>query len=175
MSIGIDAYQHWKAKAVRRPDDVTITTPLTWQVEKYGEAERRLTGRYLPSVDHSADPATAADALTKLALGETIRRTVLRYRGGTVHAALEVGATWAEVATALGSTPDEARAALRSYAEDQRQRYEDDRMAGRNPTGLSPEQYRSVLGLAEPGDHESTLSPPPPPSPSGKQPDEPLA
>ncbi|MFI8354383.1 hypothetical protein [Streptomyces cyaneofuscatus] len=66
MSIGIDAYQRWKAKAVRRPDDVTTTTPLTWQVEKYGEAERRLTGRYLPP---------------------------------------------SEVATALGGTPNEARAA----------------------------------------------------------------
>ncbi|MFJ7330980.1 hypothetical protein ACIQVN_32650 [Streptomyces cyaneofuscatus] len=177
MSIGIDAYQHWKAKAVRRPDDVTITTPLTWQVEKYGEAERRLTARYLPSAGHSTDPATVADALTKLALGETIRRTVLRYRGGSVHAALELGATWAEVATALDSTPDEARSALRSYAEDQRKRYEDDRMAGQNPTGLSPEQYRSALGLAELGDHERTLSPLPLPlpSPSGKQPDEPLA
>ncbi|MFF2697824.1 hypothetical protein ACFVUQ_05605 [Streptomyces cyaneofuscatus] len=123
MSIGIDAYQHWKAKAVRRPDDVTTTTPPTWQVEKYGEAERRLTGRYLPP---------------------------------------------SEVATALGGTPNEARAALRSYADEQRQRYEDDRMAGQNPTGLSPEQYRSVLGLAELADHERTSSP------SGQQPDEPL-
>ncbi|MEU0377078.1 hypothetical protein ABZ093_07225 [Streptomyces cyaneofuscatus] len=173
MSIGIDAYQHWKGKAVRRPDDVTTTTPLTWQVEKYGEAERRLTGRHLPPSAHATGRATAADALAKLALGESIRRTVLRYRGGTVHAALELGATWAEVATALGGTPDEARAALRLYAEEQRKRYEDDRMAGQNPTGLSPEQYRSVLGLAELTDHESTLSPSP--SPSGKQPDEPLA
>ncbi|MFD4274119.1 hypothetical protein R2B67_24130 [Streptomyces cyaneofuscatus] len=89
MSIDIDAYQHWKAKAVRRPDDVTTTTPLTWQVEKCGEAERRLTGRYLPPSARSTGRATAADALATLALGESIRRTVLRQRGGSVHAALE--------------------------------------------------------------------------------------
>ncbi|MDX3375069.1 hypothetical protein PV390_11690 [Streptomyces sp. ME02-6991-2A] len=169
MSIGIDAYQHWKGKAVRRPVDVTTSTPLTWQAEKYGEAERRLTGRYLPPSAHSTGRAIAADALAELALGESIRRTVLRHRGGSVHAALELGATWAEVATALGGTPDEARAALRSYAGEQRQRHEDDRMAGQNPTGLSPEQYRSVLGLAELADHERTSLP------SGQQPDEPLA
>ncbi|MFJ3478628.1 hypothetical protein [Streptomyces microflavus] len=168
MSIGIDAYQHWKAKAVRRPDDVTTTTPLNWQAEKYGEAEQRLTLRHLPSAAHPTERATAADALAKLALSESIRRTVLRYRGGAVHAALELGATWAEVATALDCTPGEARAALRSYAEEQRLRYEDDRMAGQNPTGFAPEQYRSVLGLTELADHERT------PQPSGKQPHEPL-
>ncbi|MFF7254905.1 hypothetical protein [Streptomyces microflavus] len=118
MSIGIDAYQHWKAKAVRRPDDVTTTTPLNWQAEKYGEAEQRLTLRHLPSA-------------------------------------------------ALDCAPGEARAALRSYAEEQRQRHEDDRMAGQNPTGFSPEQCRSVLGLTELADHERT------PQPSGK-PHEPL-
>lgn len=148
---------------------MTTTTPLTWQAEKYGEAERRLTGRHLPPSAHSTGRATAADALAELALGESIRRTVLRHREGSVHAALELGATWAEVATALGGTPDEARDALRSYAEEQRQRHEDDRMAGQNPTGLSPEQYRSVLGLAELAAHERTSSP------SGQQPDEPLA
>lgn len=170
MNIGIDAYQHWKAKAIRRPDDVTTTTPLSWQVEKYGEAEQRLTFRHLPPPTRPTDLATSTDALAVLALGESIRRTVVRYRGGTVHAALELGATWAEVATALNCTPDEARATLRSYAEEQRQRHEGDRMAGQNPTGLSPEQYRSVLELAELDDDEPTLSP----SPSGKQPDEPL-
>ncbi|MFJ1589904.1 hypothetical protein ACIOD0_06570 [Kitasatospora albolonga] len=173
MSIGVNAYQHWRAKVVRRPGDVTTTTPLDWQVEKYSEAERRLTLRHLPSADrsteHAATAADAADALAKLALGESIRRTVLRYRAGTVHDALESGATWAEVAAALDCTTDEARAALRSYAEEQRQRHEHDRMAGQNPTGLSPEQHRSVLALTELADHER------PPGPSGQQRDEPRA
>ncbi|MFJ3297087.1 hypothetical protein [Streptomyces bacillaris] len=157
MSIGTDAYRHWQGKAVRRPDDVQTTTPLDWQVEKYREAERRLTLRHLPSA--ATDPtgrATAADALTKLALSESVRRTVLRHRGGTVHAALELGATWSEVAAALDCTPDEARAALRSYAEEQRQRHEHDLRAGQNPTGLSPGQYRSALALADLADHERT-------------------
>ncbi|MFE2294857.1 hypothetical protein [Streptomyces sp. NPDC059452] len=169
MSIGINAYQHWQAKAVRRPDDVTTATPLNWQTEKYGEAERRLTLRHLPSATRPTERAIAADALAKLALGESIRRTVLRYRAGAVHAALELGATWAEVAAALDSTTDEARAALRSYAEEQRQRYEDDRMAGQNPTGFSPEQHRSALALAELADDVRTSRP------SGQQPDEPGA
>ncbi|MFJ9685003.1 hypothetical protein ACIRRX_04860 [Streptomyces bacillaris] len=170
MSIGVNAYRHWQAKVVRRPGDVTTTTPLDWQVEKYREAERRLTVRDLPSAAPATDrAATAADALAHLALGEAVRRTVLRHRAGTVHAALELGATWAEVAAALDCTPDEARAALRSYAQEQRQRHEHDRMAGQNPTGLSPAQHRSVLRLTELADDER------PPGPSGQQPDKPLS
>lgn len=156
MSIGTDAYRYWQAKEVRRPDDVRTTTPLDWQVEKYREAERRLTLRHLPSAAGPTGPATAADALTKLALSESVRRTVLRHRGGTVHAALELGATWSEVAAALDCAPDEARAALRAYAEEQRQRHEDDLRAGQNPTGLSPRQYRAALALVDLADHERT-------------------
>ncbi|WP_112491418.1 hypothetical protein [Streptomyces bacillaris] len=156
MSIGTDAYRHWQGKAVRRPGDVTATTPLDWQVEKYREAERRLTLRHLPSAATGPTGRATADALTQLALSESVRRTVLRRRGGTVHAALELGATWSEVAAALDCSPDEARAALRSYAEEQRQRHEDDLRAGQNPTGLSPGQDRSALALVDLADHERT-------------------
>ncbi|MGW5294692.1 hypothetical protein [Streptomyces bacillaris] len=57
---------------------------------------------------------------------------------------------------------------MRSYAEEQRQRHERDRMADQNPTGLFPGQHRSVLRLTEPA------GPEPPPGPSGQQPDKPL-
>ncbi|MEU1282353.1 hypothetical protein [Streptomyces sp. NPDC005805] len=154
MSIGMDAYAHWRAKSVRRPGEVTVTTPLLWQAEKHAEAERRLAARLLPTGADRAGPAGPDDALAKLALGEAMRRAVLRYRPGAVYEALELGATWHEVAAALDSTTEEARAHLRAYAEEQHRRYEEDLMTGRNPFGLSPDRYRAALRLLELADDE---------------------
>lgn len=117
---------------------MTTTTPLTWQVEKYGEAERRVAGKHLPPSAHATGRATAADALAELALGESIRRTVLRQRGGPCTPPWNWGPPGPRWPPRWAAPRMSARAALRLYAEEQRKRYEDDRMVYQNPTGLSP-------------------------------------
>ncbi|NEB60342.1 hypothetical protein G3I61_11470 [Streptomyces diastaticus] len=150
-----DAYKDWQALQVRRPDDLPPAVPLAWQVEKHSEHGQRLSNRRLPAdFPHEVERGTAADALASLALGEAIRRTALHYRPSTVHEALELGATWNEVAAALDCTPDEARDVLRAYADGQRHLYEGYESEGRRPIGFTAEQHREACALTELADDE---------------------
>ena len=132
-------YEQWQNRTVRRPDDVPARTPLSWQVEKVDIAAERLSNLLLPAdFPHPVERGAADDALTQLALGESIRRTVEQQRAGDVHQALTLGATWAQIGAALDVPPDDARALLRTWAEGQRR-----------PIGLDTEQYTAVLALCE--------------------------
>lgn len=154
-----DAYKDFQALQVRRPADLPPATPLTWQAEKHSQHAERLSNRRLPAdFPYEVERGTAGDALAQLALGEAIRRTALNYRPSTLHEALELGATWQEVATALDCTPDEARDVLRSYADGQRRLYEGDEREGRKPIGFTAEQHRAARALTELADDESAAA-----------------
>lgn len=71
--------------------------------------------------EHDRDQdAVVGDALTQRAVGEAIRRAVRSERGGMVAQALRLGATWDQVAAALGTTVLAAVDDLRMWAEGQR-------------------------------------------------------
>lgn len=148
-------YEQWQARTVRRPDDVPANVPLPWQVEKAQEAADRLGNLLLPADFPHVERGTAADALSQLALGESIRRTVARFRALDVRQALTLGATWAQVAAALDTAPDDARALLRTWADGQRQHYEQDQAEGCDrQIGLDADQYAAVLVLVGLADDE---------------------
>lgn len=154
-----DEYKDFQALQVRRPDDLPSAVPLTWQAEKHSQHGDRLSNRRLPAdFPYLVERGTAGDALAALALGETIRRTALAYRPSTVHEALQLGATWNEVAAALDCTPDEARDVLRSYADGQRHLYEGDEREGRRPIGFTAEQHQEAHALTELADDESAAA-----------------
>ncbi|MFC9342502.1 hypothetical protein ACFT0G_15915 [Streptomyces sp. NPDC057020] len=141
------SHEDWQTRVIRRPGDVGYGILLHRKAEKYFEHHHRLMDRHVPSGCHPGETATAGDALAVLALGEAIHRSVLSDRPWTVRDALQLGATWSEVAAALDGTTDEARSILRTYAEVQRQQYAETEMTGQRPSGYSPEEYRSVLAL----------------------------
>ncbi|MEU2076108.1 hypothetical protein [Streptomyces sp. NPDC013489] len=140
-------HEEWQTRVIRRPDDVGYGILLHRKAEKYFEHHHRLMDRHVPSGCHPGETATAGDALAVLALGAAIHHSVLSDRPWTVRDALQLGATWNEVAAALDGTTDEARSILRTYAEVQRQQYAETEMTGQRPSGYSPEEYRSVLAL----------------------------
>ncbi|MGV9316555.1 hypothetical protein ACWDR0_30875 [Streptomyces sp. NPDC003691] len=139
--------EEWRARVIRRPDDVGYGVLLPWLAEKYFAHHHRLVDRHLPSGCHPGETATADDALAVLALGESIHRMLLRDRSWFVHDAMRWGATWNEVAAALDVTTGRARSVLRSYAETQRKLYEETERTGDRPLGYSAEKYRSALAL----------------------------
>ena len=149
-------YEQWQQRTVHRPDDVPARTPLSWQVEKIDTAAERLSNLLLPAdFPHDVDRGTVDDALTQLALGESIRRSVARFRAGDVHQALTLGATWAQIGAALDTTPDDARALLRTWADGQRRLYQSDVAEGRKrPIGLDAQAYAAVLALLALADDE---------------------
>ncbi|MER6916891.1 hypothetical protein ABT354_35045 [Streptomyces sp. NPDC000594] len=141
------SHEEWRARVIRRPDDVGYGVLLPWLAEKYFAHHHRLVDRHLPSGCHPGETATADDALAVLALGESIHRMLFRDRSWFVHDAMRWGATWNEVAAALDVTTGRARSVLRSYAETQRQLYEETERTGDRPLGYSAEKYRSALAL----------------------------
>ena len=149
-------YEQWQNRTVRHPDDVPARTPLSWQVEKQQQAAERLSNLLLPQdFPHPVERGTADDALTQLALGESIRRTAERFRALDVRQALDLGATWAQIGAALDIAPDDARQLLRAWAEGQRRLYERYQAEGHQwPIGLDAEQYTAVLALCELGDDQ---------------------
>ncbi|MFJ8896701.1 hypothetical protein ACIRCZ_19115 [Leifsonia sp. NPDC102414] len=129
------------AAETHRPDDVPAGTPLTSLAEKRSEAGLRL----LTKRDRDQD-AAVSDALTQIALGEAIRRTVRAQRGSTVAEALRLGATWEQVAAALDTTELAAADDLRVWAEGQRTLYH--QLLTENPDnriGLNDDAYHEVM------------------------------
>ncbi|MEU0289900.1 hypothetical protein [Streptomyces sp. NPDC006147] len=152
-----DPYETWKAQEIRRPLDVPGATPLRWQLEKESEHEDRLMNNRLPAdFPHPVERGTAADALAVIALRESIRRDMEHGRAVRVREALELGATWSEVAAALDVQPDDARELLRAWAGLQHQLHRRDVAAGRErPLGFDGQEHAAVLALTELGDDES--------------------
>lgn len=127
-------YAEWKKRAgeegdamreeflrreIRRPEEAD-EAPLSWRAEKVAVYASVLANNSLPRTGQYENVwrGTAADARSVLATGESIRREILAGRGRHIHEALTLGSTWAEVAQALGRTPDEVRAELRYYADE---------------------------------------------------------
>lgn len=153
-------HDRWNSLTVRRPDDVRTApggpVPLTWQMEKLSQHDDRLSNNRLPAdFPYDIERGDAGDALAALALRESIRQDIEHGRGSRVHEAMELGATWNEVAAALTVTPDEARTLLRQWASGQHHLYRGNvERAIDNPLGLSPEQHAAVLALTELADDE---------------------
>ncbi|MFJ9818620.1 hypothetical protein ACIRU3_25845 [Streptomyces sp. NPDC101151] len=146
-----DAHEHWKSLTVRRPGDVPATTPLAWHVEKLTEHSDRLMNNALPAnFKYAVQRGDAGDALAALALRESMHRDIEAQRGSRVREAIELGATWNQVADALDVTPGEARALLRDWAIGQHQLHQGDIDNGRTaPLGLSAERHAAVVALTE--------------------------
>ncbi|MEU6946565.1 hypothetical protein ABZ957_15250 [Streptomyces sp. NPDC046316] len=149
-------FEQWKTLQIRRPSDVPAAVPLSWQAEKASECGTRVWNATLPAdFPHPVERGTAEDAVAELALRESIRRDVESGRGPRVHTALELGATWAEVADALGMSPEDARELLRQWAAGQHHLYLTDQEEGRGkPLGLSPDEHAAIVALTERGDNE---------------------
>ncbi|MDX2872008.1 hypothetical protein PV443_43920 [Streptomyces scabiei] len=145
----------WDALEIRRPGDVPVPTPLTWQIEKQNKHSDRLMNNMLPAdFPYEVERGTADDALAVLALRESIRRDIEHGTGNRVHEALTLGATWRQVATALDLAPGQAREVLRAYADGQRRMWVRNEEDGIKPFGFSADQYAAVLALCELGDDE---------------------
>ncbi|MFE0824156.1 hypothetical protein [Streptomyces sp. NPDC058847] len=156
-----DPYETWKAQDIRRPLDVPGATPLRWQMEREAEHEARLMNNRLTlDYPHPVERGTAADALAVIALRESIRRDMENGRGVRVREALELGATWSEVAAALDVAPDEARELLRAWAGLQHQLHRNDVADGRErPLGIDDQEHAAVLALTELGDDGEAPAP----------------
>jgi hypothetical protein len=130
---------------------------LSWQSERLAEHAERLSNNTLPNdFPYEVQRGNAEDALTALALGESIRRDIGYLRALRVRDAVKLGATWKQVSASLDVTPDAARELLRQWADNQHRLHQGDVADGRTtPLGLSPEQHAAVLALTELGDDES--------------------
>lgn len=151
-----DEHARWKGLQVRRPGDVPAATPLSWQVEKHTEHTDALFNRQMPD-DWSpwSRRGDVGDALAVIALRESIRRDIETGRGVRVRDAMELGATWAEVAAALDVGPEEARALLRTWVDGQHQLYLSDVARGyERPLGVDEARAVETLLLCQLGDDE---------------------
>ncbi|MGW7095746.1 hypothetical protein [Streptomyces sp. NPDC054874] len=146
-------YVRWNDLAVRRPDDVRRISggriPLSWQMEKRVEHVDRLMNRTLPAdFPDPVERGGADDVLAVLALSESIRRDLMARRGGDIREAILLGASWAEVAAAMDTTPDEARAVLRDWTDRQHSLHQIDAAPGgpRLPA-VEEDRHAAVLAL----------------------------
>jgi hypothetical protein len=152
-----EEHARWKGLEVRRPDDVPAPTPLAWQIEKHTEHNDRLMNLALPAdFPYDVQRGDVGDALAVIALRESIRRDIERGRGVRVRQAMELGATWRQVADALDVDPDEARELLRAWADMQHDLHRRDVADGRpRPLGLDDDGHAALLALCELGDDET--------------------
>ncbi|MFE4829822.1 hypothetical protein [Streptomyces sp. NPDC056672] len=129
------------AATTHRPDDVPAGTALFALAQKYAGARVRLAGR------HDRDQeSVVGDALTQIAMGEAIRRTVRSERGSMVAQALRLGATWDQVVAALDTTELAAADDLRVWAEGQRTLYHQHLAEGADGLiGLDEAAYAEVM------------------------------
>jgi hypothetical protein len=147
----IDPDAAFMAAEIHRPDAVPAGTPLTSLAQKRTEAGLRLFNNRLPDdFPHRVDRGDVGDALTQLALGEAIRRTVSNQRGSAIREALLLGADWGQVAAALDTTVLAAADELRAWAEGQRHLYH--RFLAEDPDnriGLDEEAYAAMMGAVD--------------------------
>ncbi|WP_127469773.1 hypothetical protein [Streptomyces sp. B27] len=155
-------YEFWNDLAVRRPDDVRMISgrrvPLAWQMEKRVGHVDRLMNRTLPAdFPDPVERGGADDVLAVLALSESIRRDLIARRAGDIREAILLGATWSEVAAAIDTTPDEARAILRDWTERQHGLHQiaagpDDH----HRLGVEENRHAAVLALIQLADDQRT-------------------
>ncbi|MFD8023936.1 hypothetical protein ACFV6G_26375 [Streptomyces lavendulae] len=150
-------YEHFRSATIRRPDDVPPIAPLSWQMERLSEHDDRLANlRLREDFPYEVERGDLSDALAAIALRESMHRHIVVQRGSRIREAMEMGATWYEMAAALDISPDEARTLLREWANGQHRlgRGVVERAAD-NPLALSPERHAEVLALTELGDNET--------------------
>ena len=139
---------------VRRPGDVPRTEPLAAVAARYSDHGLRLLGNRLPTASpRYVRPGSAEDALAQLALGEAIVRAVMYAKGATISEALELGATWTEVAGALDVTTEDARGLLWDHLHGGQ--LSTDRI--RPPSAAA--RHRLAVALAHLADHERYTAP----------------
>jgi hypothetical protein len=146
-----DRNAEFMAAEIHRPDDVPHGTPLTSMAEKRTEAGLRLLNNTLPDdFPHQVERGTVGDALTQLALGEAISRTMGNQRGSTIREALLLGADWDQVAAALDTTVRAAADELRVWADGQHSLYQ--RLLAEDPDnriGLDDEAHAAMMGAVD--------------------------
>ncbi|MEU1312556.1 hypothetical protein ABZ419_27205 [Streptomyces cinnamoneus] len=156
--VGLDVA--FMAAETHRPDDVPAGTSLTSLVEKRSAAGLRLLNNRLPDdFPHQVDRGDVGDALTQLALGEVIRRTISGQRGSTIREALLLGADWNQVAAALDTTVLAAADELRVWAEGQRTLYH--RFRAEDPQtqiGLDDEAHAAMMGAVDAALEQAAVS-----------------
>ncbi|MDV9191582.1 hypothetical protein R6L23_25815 [Streptomyces sp. SR27] len=151
-----DEHARFEGMEIRRPDQVPPATPLSWLTQRETDHALRLMNNSLPAdFPHDVERGTAADALAVLALRESIRRDVEHGRALRVREALELGASWAEVAAALDVDVDEARILLRTWAAGQRNMWTRHEAEGVRPFGLDAQEHAAVLALCDRRDDEA--------------------
>ncbi|MER5259816.1 hypothetical protein [Streptomyces sp. NPDC002855] len=92
-----------------------------------------------------------------LALSESIRRDLTDRRAGDIREAILLGATWSEVAAAIDTTPNEARAILRDWTERQHGLSQIDAAPGETQRLVVEEdRHAAVLALIELADDQRT-------------------
>ncbi|WP_051701380.1 hypothetical protein [Streptomyces sp. NRRL F-6628] len=111
--------EEFLSRAIRRPEEAD-EAPLSWRSDKVVVYGSVLAHNGVPRTPANENlwRGTAADALSVLAAGESIRRTILTGRAKHIHQGLMLGTTWSEIAEALGRTPDQVRAELRYWADE---------------------------------------------------------
>ncbi|MFI7099428.1 hypothetical protein ACIBK8_08725 [Streptomyces sp. NPDC050161] len=125
--------QKFQSSTVRRSRDIPYETPLDWIHDKRRRHE---------------EGGRAEDALAVLALGQALVKAGQAGQGEALYDALVRGATWREVALALGCRPEAARQMLREWAKDQYSEYEGVQLR------FTVEEYRAALALTDLADTE---------------------
>ncbi|MFJ3094630.1 hypothetical protein [Streptomyces hydrogenans] len=143
-----EARAHWDGLTIRRPDDVPAATPLVWQTAKlYVHADRLMNATLPANFPHDIERGDADDALAVLALRESMRRDIEAGRAVRIREALELGASWGDVAAALDVDQAAARTLLRDWADGQRALWRHYEQEDVQPFGLDADAHAAVLAL----------------------------
>lgn len=132
-----------------------MTEPWPAARDYAGASLRDLTTRYLELLEVSVHtrlerrPMSADHALERLAVSEAISRYVRDGRQVDILAALNDGASWANVADVLDVPAAQLRAEFRRWVEGQRKLYGalQQERPGSAPIGLNREQAKAALWL----------------------------
>lgn len=129
---------------------------LSVLVEEYEQLNQRdLLGRHRGVIgpDESNEPLTVHDHLRKLALSEAIARRARNFQGLEIHDAVRAGATWAQLATALGTSLATAQSAYRRWIEGQRHLNQTSAESDRR-LGLDERAYAEAMARLAPPEAE---------------------
>lgn len=143
-------HRRWETLHVLQPDQVPASIPFSWIAEKESRHSDLVFNSQMPAdFPYEIERGTAEDALAVLALREAMYRQIEFGRGNRVHEAVQMGATWEQVGTALDMRPEEARQLLRRHAEGQRNLWLKYEAEGVKPIGFSADQYAAALELCD--------------------------
>jgi hypothetical protein len=117
--------------------------------------QRDLVARHRDVIgpDESKEPLTVHDHLRMLALSEAIARRARNFRRLEIYDAVRAGATWAQVATALGTSVATAQNACRRWVEGQRRLFHTSGEWDRR-LGLDERAYAEAMARLTPPEAE---------------------